>query len=119
MRQVAMGTCGHGVPLAARWMCIPKYDAGTAPRPRSTICADCVKPSVVAHSATKISAAVLVCIGVAEDEEDSLHDDAKVHPERPVAEVVEVVLDASTHVVDGLGLAAVAVDLGPAGDARL
>jgi polysaccharide pyruvyl transferase WcaK-like protein len=38
-------------------------------------------------------------------------DDGQVEPQRPVAQVVEVVLDALAHVLEVLGLAAVAVDL--------
>src|SRR5256885_8070771 len=41
----------------------------------------------------------------------------QVEPHRPVVDVVEVVLDARAHLVVGVGLAAEAVHLRPAGDA--
>ena len=43
----------------------------------------------------------------------------QVEPQRPVAQVIEIVVDARLHLVEGAGLAAIAVDLGPAGDAGL
>ena len=43
----------------------------------------------------------------------------QVQAQGPVAQVVEVVVDARLHLVQGAGLAAVAVDLCPAGDAGL
>ena len=43
----------------------------------------------------------------------------QVEPQRPVAQVIEVVVDARLHLVERAGLAAVAVDLRPAGDAGL
>ena len=48
-----------------------------------------------------------------------LEDDKEVEPEAPVLDVPDVALDAAFHLVEGLGLAAVAGDLAPAGDAGL
>src|SRR5207245_6082863 len=42
----------------------------------------------------------------------------QIEPGRPVVDVMEVVIDAAAHLVVGVGLAAKAVDLRPAGDAR-
>ena len=47
-----------------------------------------------------------------------LEQDPQVQPGRPVVDVIEVVIDARAHLVVGVGLAAQAVDLRPAGDAR-
>src|ERR1051326_223966 len=47
------------------------------------------------------------------------HDDFQIQPQRPVVDVEQVVLDALAHLVFGVDGAAEAVDLGPAGDARL
>ena len=43
----------------------------------------------------------------------------QVEPQRPVAQVIEIVVDPGLHLVEGAGLAAVAIDLGPAGDSGL
>ena len=48
-----------------------------------------------------------------------LEDDQEVEPEVPVFDVPDVALDAALHLVEGLGLAAEAGDLAPAGDAGL
>src|SRR5687767_10653333 len=45
-------------------------------------------------------------------------DDLEIEPQRPVADVGQVEDHPPAHVVDGAGLAASAVDLGQAGDAR-
>src|SRR5262249_20357700 len=45
-------------------------------------------------------------------------DDFQIEPERPIVDVIQIVLDALSHLVVGVGLAAIAVDLRPAGDAR-
>src|SRR5690606_26265087 len=60
-------------------------------------------------------------IGVFVEEafEDGEENDFQVQPEGPAADVVEVVFDAFLHLVEGVGFAAPAVDLGPAGDAGL
>src|SRR5205823_10079464 len=50
--------------------------------------------------------------------EDGQEDDLDVPEEAPVADVLEVVLDALLHLVHGVRLAAPAVHLSPAGDAR-
>src|SRR5258706_10944998 len=59
----------------------------------------------------------LVCIAPAEDDEYRPPDDFQVEREGPVAQVVEVVLDAPLHLVHAVGLAAEAVHLRPPGDA--
>ena len=46
-------------------------------------------------------------------------DDVEVEQDRPVLDVEQVVLDAALDLLFGVGLAAPAVDLRPAGDARL
>src|SRR5258706_150375 len=59
----------------------------------------------------------LVCIAPAEDDEYRPPDDFQVEREGPVAQVVEVVLDAPLHLVHAVGLAAETVHLRPPGDA--
>src|SRR4051794_6522214 len=51
--------------------------------------------------------------------EDGAAHDLQVEGERPVVDVIEVVLDAAAHGVLGVGRSAQAVDLRPPGDARL
>src|SRR5205807_10642438 len=45
--------------------------------------------------------------------------DVQVQTQRPVAQVIQVVVDARLHLLDGFGLAPQAVDLRPSGDAGL
>ena len=54
-----------------------------------------------------------------EQRERRLEQDVEVEQHRPVVDVVEVVLDALLDLLGGVGLAAPAVDLRPAGDAGL
>jgi hypothetical protein len=60
-------------------------------------------------------------IGVlrANERKRRLRDDVEVKQNRPVLDVIEVVLDAALNLFLAVGLAAPAVDLRPAGDARL
>jgi len=48
---------------------------------------------------------------IAPDDGDGFGDDHEVEYQRPVAHVVDVVLDAGAHLVEGFGFAAQAVDL--------
>ena len=63
--------------------------------------------------------ASLVRLPCVEQRERRAHEDVEVEQDRPVLDVVEVVLDAPADLFRRVGLAAPAVDLGPAGDARL
>nr|GEU28033.1 hypothetical protein [Tanacetum cinerariifolium] len=54
-----------------------------------------------------------------EHHQHGAHDDPHIEPQRPVAQVIEVVGDARFHLVERVGFATQAVHLGPAGDARL
>src|SRR5438552_7606050 len=54
-----------------------------------------------------------------EDHPYRLRDDVQIQAQRPIAQVVEVVINARLHLRERLGLPAVAVHLGPAGDSRL
>src|SRR6185437_5825533 len=60
-------------------------------------------------------ASVSVCVGVGRKE--GQENDIQVEMDRPVLDVVEIVLDARAQHVRGLGGASETVDLGPAGDA--
>src|SRR5687767_1097860 len=73
---------------------------------------DPMKPAAPVTSALGMS---LVCVGLAEAAEEGQDQDLHVQQQRPVLDVVEVVLDA---LLDG-GVAPPAVHLGPAGDAAL
>lgn len=64
-----------------------------------------------------MDSAASVRVLIAPDYGQRLADDHQIEHQRPVAYVVDVVLDAGTHLVEGFGFAAQAVDLGPAGDA--
>src|SRR5574343_1678657 len=57
-----------------------------------------------------------VGLAVEEHQLGGAGDDQQIQAQRPVAKVLEVVLDAAGHLVDGVGFATQAVDLGPAGD---
>ena len=50
--------------------------------------------------------------------EQRQQENAQVEPERPVADVIVIVIDAALHRFVGVSLAAEAVDLRPAGGAR-
>src|SRR6185437_12664432 len=56
---------------------------------------------------------------VLEDYQYGFQDNVQVEPQRPIAQVIEIVVDPGLHLVEGAGLAAVAIDLGPAGDSGL
>src|SRR3954469_2702684 len=64
-------------------------------------------------------AATLIGILALERDHHRAQDDVEVKAQRPVAQVVEIVVDARLHLVERLGLAAQAVHLRPAGDAGL
>jgi hypothetical protein len=51
------------------------------------------------------------------DRQRSSRNHLQIQPQRPILEVVEVVLDAMMHRVDRRGFTAKAVDLRPTGDA--
>lgn len=48
--------------------------------------------------------------------ERRLDQDQQIKPDRPVFDVVDIELDARSHLVDGFRLAAMAVHLSPTGD---
>jgi hypothetical protein len=47
------------------------------------------------------------------------HNDFDVEQKRPIIYVVQIALDAPPHLLDRISFSAMAVHLGPAGDARL
>ena len=51
--------------------------------------------------------------------EDGREDDPQIQSERPVAQVVQIVLDPSFHFFNPIRLATEAIDLRPSGNARL
>src|SRR6266508_5548328 len=59
----------------------------------------------------------LVGIAIRHRREHGLNQDAQIEPDRPIIDVVEVVLDALSHLVVGVGFTAKSMDLRPAGDA--
>src|SRR5262249_54402919 len=61
----------------------------------------------------------LICVLPAEDAKYGHENYLQVHPERPIADIGEVVLDALFHLLERVSFATPAVHLGPAGDARL
>src|SRR4051812_9461395 len=61
---------------------------------------------------------LLVGIAVGPDHRDGLEQDPQVQPQRPVTHVGQVELDALAHRLQVVA-AAIAIHLGPAGDARL
>src|SRR3972149_4251642 len=60
-----------------------------------------------------------VGVRILQHHERGPEENPQVERQRPVPEVVEVELDAPPHLVHAVGLAAQAVHLRPAGDARL
>src|SRR5437879_4678808 len=86
--------------------------------------AQCGLPKLLASSAPEartLRRGEKSSIGVLALENDPyrFRDDVQVQAQRPVAQVVQVVIDARLHLFQRLGFAALAVDLGPAGDSRL
>ena len=55
----------------------------------------------------------------AEADEQGQQYDPQIEQQRPIVHVIEIVLNPRLHLLDGIGFTAQAVDLGPAGDARL
>src|SRR5690606_26787340 len=60
----------------------------------------------------------LVRLRILEHQPDRAPDDVQVEAQRPLAQVLQVVADASLHVLELRRLASRPVDLGPAGAAR-
>src|SRR5690242_18564452 len=73
------------------------------------------------QSATRAVASYAALIGVVVDEahDQRAQQDPDIEAQRPVLDVVDIVLDALVHRLDARRLAAPAIDLRPAGDARL
>ena len=72
------------------------------------------------HGRHALAAGIFGLISPLADESDEEGtQDPEVEQQRPIVDVVEVVAHAGSHLLDGLGLAAQAVDLGPAGDPGL
>src|SRR5216684_9088582 len=65
------------------------------------------------------TSAGLMGISIGRRREHGLHQDAQIEPDRPVVDVIEVVLHALSHLVVGVGFTAKTMNLRPAGDARL
>src|SRR5204862_2546089 len=59
---------------------------------------------------------ILIGIVPFPDDEDRAPDDHQVEAQRPIPQVVEVVLDAHAHLLERLGLPAQPIHLRPAGD---
>src|SRR3546814_4031692 len=60
-----------------------------------------------------------VSVPVGHNQQRSSDDDIEVEQKRPVFNIIEVVFQPVQELVLGMGLASPAVDLRPAGDARL
>ena len=60
-----------------------------------------------------------ISVAVAGGRKHRAGDDLQVEPERPIVDVEQVMLDALAHLFVGVDFAAIAVNLRPAGNARL
>src|SRR5258706_198845 len=58
-------------------------------------------------------------IAIEKHQPDGTHNDLQIESQGPVAQILEVVFDPCLHLLDGVSLPPVTVDLRPAGDARL
>src|SRR6201999_3018530 len=83
---------------------------GYAAEPSQRICA----PMAAAAPRQMLSVRILP----AEHHDHGLENDLQIEQQRPVAQVLQVVLDARLHLLHGIGLAAEAADLRQPGDAR-
>src|SRR6185312_15635434 len=61
----------------------------------------------------------LICSPIFQYYQNSLADDVQIEPQRPVAQIIEIMIDARLHLVQGSRLSAVAVDLRPTRNSRL
>ena len=57
----------------------------------------------------------LVCIIFAHDDPDGFDDDPEVEPDRPMFEIIQIVLDTCFHFFQRLGFATPTIDLSPSG----
>src|SRR5690606_26950487 len=76
-------------------------------------------PRTLASMPPSGSRAASVCMIGLQQGKRRNREDVEVEQDRPVLDVVEVVLDPTLDLFTGVGLAAPTLDLGPAGDARL
>jgi hypothetical protein len=60
----------------------------------------------------------LICVAIPPDSPDRQHQDPDVEPQRSVRDVGQVMVDTALHLLQRVGLAAMAVNLRSAGDAR-
>src|SRR5262249_53347400 len=63
-------------------------------------------------------AASSICVSVRSRREHGPKHDPQIEPERPVVDVIEIVLDAVAHLLVGVGFAAETVNLRPPRDSR-
>src|SRR5690606_5124002 len=73
-----------------------------------------------AISASPVVSAVLIGVLILGDQRHRRHnEDVEIQKDRPVLDIIEVVIDPLHDLVDRVSLPAPAIDLGPAGNARL
>lgn len=65
----------------------------------------------------QVSHSCLISLVADEAFKDREENDLEIQPERPVLDVLKIVLNSALHLIQGVGFAAAAVDLSPAGDA--
>src|SRR5512147_2453558 len=80
---------------------------------RSSLAVKKIEPGAFLEPARSIG--VFVCPSA----QRCQHHNLGVEPQRPVLDIKDVVFDAAAHLIEGIRLAAEAVDLRPAGDTRL
>src|SRR3984885_8100093 len=95
---------------------------GTALARRNTRGQNCLRSAHAANAASQFCPTLpsaSISVAITGRRQHGAEDDLQIEPERPVVDVEQVVLEAPAHLLVGVDLAAAAVDLRPAGDARL
>src|SRR5580704_19442785 len=96
--------------------------AGTALTRRNSRGQNCLRGADAASAALQFCppcGSVSIGVAISRRRQHGADDDLQIEPERPVVDIEQVVLEAPAHLLVGIDLAATAVDLRPAGDARL
>src|SRR5687768_3755136 len=102
--------CASAPPGAARQARINRRWARGWCMRRAPVRVSC-RPCIVLHPGKVAAAPSSVRVAVEEQHADRPYDDLQVQTQGPVAQVLQIVFDARLHLIDGLGLAAQAVDL--------
>src|SRR5262245_44561993 len=74
-------------------------------------------PGPVKYSSNADGGERSVSVAVGENQANRTQNDLEVKPQRPVPQVIQIVRNPATHLLQGVGFPAETIHLGPAGDA--